>query len=74
MKKKPIGRVMPPQFKNVLDIGFHRQFTMCERIKILLGFNVNITMAVACEHSPGKFQPVMDLSLTPAIKPKTTPK
>lgn len=70
MKYKPNNRPVPPAWKFKIETDFHRQFTTKERLKILLGFNANIRMAIATEHHCGRMTPAMVLELTPAVKPR----
>ena len=61
MKNIPAGKPLPPKYKNIIDIGVHRQFTMMERIKILIGYTAVIDVKIFCEHSTGKFEPIISL-------------
>lgn len=72
MKNKfPIGRVITPEPKFVLDLSFHRKLTWKERWQILIGYNLNINLSIKCAHSPGTIDPTMALLTTPAIIDKT---
>ncbi len=68
--KPPAGRPLPPQWRNVIELEFHRQLTGKERLKLFLGFNLDIKLKIATQHHPGHFNPAMELFVTPAVKPK----
>jgi hypothetical protein len=70
MKNEPRGRVLPPKMKQMLEYAFLRPLTMRERLKLLFGYTLRIHMAIACEHSPGKTDPRMQISITPQTDPK----
>jgi hypothetical protein len=71
MPKQPErGRVLPPQFKHILDLQFHRKLSRKERLKLVAGYELKLSLAVACEHKPGKFQPVLNLEIVKETDPK----
>lgn len=65
--KPPIGRELPPKFKHMIDVGATRKFSWKERIQILIGYRADISVAIICEHLPGKFTPKVQLDLTPEL-------
>lgn len=65
--KPPPGRVIAPEPKFVLDLAFHRKLTWKERFQIIIGYNLDMRLAIACQHSPGTITPKMELTTTPAI-------
>ncbi len=69
MKRKdlPPGRVLPPNFKHLMEVTFHRRFTWKERMKIALGYAIQVDMIVRTEHHTGKFSPAMTVTTTPEI-------
>lgn len=68
--KAPPGKPLPPQFKELMQVEFHREFTRKERLQILCGYTADIKMGVACQHNPGAIAPKMDITLTPALRKK----
>jgi hypothetical protein len=71
MSKQPErGREMPPAYKHVLELSFHRKLSRKERLKLVAGFDLKLSLAIACEHKPGKFHPKLELELTKETDPK----
>lgn len=58
--KLPVGRVLPPQFKHVIDQPFSVRFTWKQRLLIALGCPVVGKFVCWTEHSPGKVHPLME--------------
>lgn len=71
--KPPIGRVLEPEPKWVVEFSFRRSFTWKERLKIFLGYTADISIAMATQHNCGKFTPKMILEVTPALRLKPKP-
>lgn len=59
-------RIVPPQFKHVMELQWFRKFTWQQRLFIALGCPVKVDLKILCEHSPGKIS--SDLMLEPAPK------
>lgn len=50
---------MPTKFTGVISVDWYRAFTRMERLKIALGFNLNVAIRIVTQHSPGKYNPVI---------------
>jgi hypothetical protein len=46
-------RILPPNFKNIIQSEFRLRFTFVERIKILIGYNVKLDYLAYTVNSPG---------------------
>lgn len=66
----PRGRVLPPKFKQSLDLAFARSFTDEERAKIAAGHSITIHVAIAVEHRPGRIEPACSVLLEPPPREK----
>lgn len=64
LKNPNPGRVLPPNFKFGGTFAFQRKFTWKERLQIAIGYTAKITMTIAMEHSPGKWDTRMVLETT----------
>lgn len=69
MKSEPRGRVVPTPPKHKLTVEHFRRITWRERIKILCGFNLVVTLDVLTAHRPGDFTPNLNVRLTKEIDP-----
>lgn len=69
--KHPPGKPLPPKFTTGIECDFVRAFTWKERFQILVGYTAMIRLRIATQHSPGQFQPFMDLTLTETLMPET---
>ena len=54
MKPKPEKRVLPPVYRAVLSVDWHRKFRLSERLKILFGYNFNVLIRIKTMHKPGQ--------------------
>lgn len=61
-------KILPPQFRHVLEQDFFVKFTPWQRFKLAIGFNVNFSTATALEHSPGKHRTVCLMELTSELE------
>lgn len=52
-------RVLPPKWKHVLQSDHVLRLTMMERIKVLIGYRIDLRYHAPLEHSPGKIEPVL---------------
>lgn len=62
MKKPPAKiteRIIPPKFKHIIENDFIIRLTFKERIKVLLGFRIDLKYAASIEHMPGKILPTL---------------
>lgn len=69
MKNEPRGRILPPKFRQVIDVDHFRKFTLKERVMILFGFNVVCRLSILTVNKPGDFQPQMRVDLTKEVDP-----
>lgn len=59
---KPVlnERVLPTKLcSDVIEIDWFRRFTLKERLKILLGFNLIVGVRIGTQHKPGKFAQII---------------
>lgn len=54
MNAKPTERIIPPRYKYIVDATFVLRLTWRERLKVLLGYAIDIRYLGRAEHSPGK--------------------
>jgi len=69
MKNPLYHRPLPPQHKHLLKIDWFRSFTLRERLKILLGHNLNVLIRIKTAHHPGAHEPTIAAEVTPHLKP-----
>ena len=67
--KRP-GRVLPPNYKHVLQLDFFEKLDWRDRLRVLFGYRLEMEMEVLMEHLPGKFKGQMKLKTTPQLKAK----
>jgi hypothetical protein len=54
------ARVLPVKYKGgIIKLEWFRKFTFRERIMLLFGANFVVMVGVACEHSAGRWQPMI---------------
>lgn len=54
------ARVLPVKYKGgIIKIEWFRKFTWRERFALFFGANFVVMVGVACEHSAGRFQPMV---------------
>ena len=70
MKFKPTDKPLPPNWKYQIEMDFFRRPTWKERFQIAIGMCFRMTLKIASEHNPGKFQPTMDHKITKDIEAK----
>lgn len=70
MNMKHRGRVLPPNYKHIIEIESFRKLTLRERFWIMLGFNLTIKTDILTEHKPGKFETKHHLRTTKALDGK----
>lgn len=62
MSKNPIARsqarVLPPKFKNTMEIDYSLRLTWKERLKIAIGYRIDMKMLIHTEQLTGKFQAI----------------
>lgn len=63
-KPKITERVLPPTFRNIVQLSFHRVLTDEEREKIAKGANLILNLLIQTEHKPGNMGPTLDLFLS----------
>jgi hypothetical protein len=70
--KKPqlTQRILPPKHNKIIDLGWHRAFTMRERWKILFGYCVTVSVRILTEHSPGRISQHCEIKTTKEIDPE----
>lgn len=56
---KRTERPVPRVYRHLIKLEHFRQFTLIERIKIVLGSNLVTLIGIATPHSPGEFQPLV---------------
>ena len=64
MKSKLNERVLPPNFKFVIQQPIILRLTFKERLKVLLGYRIDIDLHLWTEHGPGKVSPVIRHKVT----------
>lgn len=47
-----------------IDFSGHRKFNWIERIKIALGYELDINVMIVSQHTPGKYAPQIDAVVT----------
>lgn len=52
-------RPLPTKFTGVISTDWFRKFAWHERLKILCGFNLNVSIRIVTQHTPGKYNPVI---------------
>lgn len=63
-------RYLPPVWKKLVQCEWFRRFTWKERLQIFFGYRVRLTMKMATEHSPGRYQADLTLVTCKDIDPK----
>lgn len=56
---KMTERILPPKFKHIIDNEFILRLTFRERLKVMLGYRIDVRYAASIEHLPGKILPTM---------------
>ena len=65
----PPGRVLPPVFKKAVELSFQRRLTFKERLQILIGYNLLVTLVMGAEHHPGRIDPHLVITTTEMLSP-----
>lgn len=52
-------RILPPKFKHIIDNEFILRLTRWERLKVFIGYRIDLRYAASIEHSPGKILPTL---------------
>lgn len=52
-------RALPPKFKYIIQGDYVLRLTWPERIKVLLGYRIDLRYHAPTEHSPGKMEPTL---------------
>lgn len=71
--KPPVGRILPPKFKHVMEVAFHRRLTLKERLQIAVGYNLILQFSARIEYSPGKWEPTASLITSPVLHAEEKP-
>lgn len=64
------GRELPTKMKEEIHLEFFRKFTLKERIKILIGFNIRNVVRIETQHRTGKIKPMLTTEVTQDLQPK----
>lgn len=48
------GRPLKPTFRHVINFDWFREFTLLERLKILIGYNLDVAIRIPTLHKPGE--------------------
>lgn len=62
--KPPAGKALAAPANFAIEAHFRRDFTWLQRLQIAIGYSVNIKVIIACQHSPGSYSPLADLTTT----------
>lgn len=63
-------REVPTKYEHVIKWEWHRAFTLRERLKILIGYNLVALNAAAVRHNPGQpFHPKTFAALSKQLTP-----
>ena len=68
------NRVLPPNYRFLVEFTTFRKLTLVERLKALFGYRVKVITRIATEHSPGKWHPKQGLLLTTQLEAETPSK
>lgn len=63
-------RPMPPEYRQQLDIDWHRNFTWLERLQIFFGYAITCRLTLYTEHKPGKWHPIPEVTVTKQTNPE----
>lgn len=68
-KPKLNERVLPVKYTGRVNVDWFRKFTLAERLKILVGYNLVVGLRLVTQHTPGKFQPIVAAQTTKITTP-----
>ena len=63
-KTKPTPREVPPRYKEELKLRSIKKLTLPERLRLLLGFNLEFTAVIRTEHKTGRTHQAVKVELT----------
>lgn len=71
MKPKLTGTPLPPPIRHEYKFSWFRKLRFKERLKILLGYNVQVNVHFLTQHSAGHCQPVIGATMTKELTPES---
>jgi len=54
-------RILPPKFKHLIQNEFIARLTFTERVKLLIGYSLEVKYECLIEHLPGRTDPKMSV-------------
>ena len=64
LKNPNPGHPVPPKYKFKVTLDVYREFTWKERLSILFGYRAVIAVRIQTCHSPGAYDPQVNLAVT----------
>jgi len=63
-------RIVPPNYRNEINVAWHRNFSWRERFQILFGYAITCELTLWTEHKPGKWHPTPKVTVTKQTDPE----
>lgn len=69
MKPRLTGNPLPPNFKHEYKFSWFRRLTLKERLKLIVGFNLQFHVHWLTAHAAGHCQPMIKMVTTKHLTP-----